>query len=243
MTFIGPWFDIPGWQTGKWKSLVRTKLCQKCIFDLKRKCNDTVFEEDAEKSVEVKRPKNECNISKDETIQSTADVPLPTNNSLDLIQNFEDYNYQSSEVCQANVNEMQSTNFIIYNEPQNNALPYPEITWIRYIVDENPTLNSQYTETGYLPYFFPTTDYLLGICNCHSIPFYKYPFDGCITNPNILDKTNLLTVKFLSQNENSSGFQALSYLLTGNENSFGIFRNLIHFYIQQKVLPQKFCKL
>uniref|UniRef100_A0A914YSX4 Uncharacterized protein n=1 Tax=Panagrolaimus superbus TaxID=310955 RepID=A0A914YSX4_9BILA len=225
-------FYHPAWQSGKWKATVKTRLCQNCIVKIIDK-TDQAFE------AFKKQPSNTAAIKKqrlnvNDQIQNN--VPqMPSNDA-----NFEEQNVTLNNSAPLNVETFPQNT--VYNLPQPQQLQ-PEITWIKYITEDQGYLNPPIIENTNWLYFYPTMDDLIYLCHYHNLQFHKFAYEGCnnFYGSNIFGKTNLCTVKFPTNQ--SLGYCALSYLLTGSENSVESIRALIQNQIQQYFLPPKFYEI
>uniref|UniRef100_A0A914QI16 Leucine-rich repeat protein n=1 Tax=Panagrolaimus davidi TaxID=227884 RepID=A0A914QI16_9BILA len=114
-------FKSEGWQAGKWKTLIRTRLCQICIQTLKTK-SDTVNREFMEIKKELKKPRIELSTAgiSDEKLASTNNEPLSTT-EVDIEMALPDVQ-QQTEVAFAEINDDETENPHIQQ--------IPEFTWI-----------------------------------------------------------------------------------------------------------------
>uniref|UniRef100_A0AC34F5Z7 Uncharacterized protein n=1 Tax=Panagrolaimus sp. ES5 TaxID=591445 RepID=A0AC34F5Z7_9BILA len=196
-------YHRPGWQAGKWKALIRTKLCQSCIEKLQNKTEEAYEEYKNEENVEIEPKKyKESNV-------------VPKINETNESQQLHSETPMDVTVSVATAVKPPTT---IYTEPQ--------------LSDTVMNVN--------LPYFYPPMEYLHQICSFHNLTFKSYPFRRYenFLNSEIVGKTNLIRAGIFPSEY--SGFEALSFLLTGSIVDSQNIRNLIYNHIENGNLSAAF---
>uniref|UniRef100_A0AC34GE72 Uncharacterized protein n=1 Tax=Panagrolaimus sp. ES5 TaxID=591445 RepID=A0AC34GE72_9BILA len=156
-------YNYPGWQAGKWKALIRTRLCQNCINELKNKADSSlIIPEDLFNDEEAKRQRIDDNLEVGNTQQIHMDE-------------IENTNMNEIEINSDNI-FIQSPEIENFREPiEGPTFGIMEITWIKYILEYPPNPALPEGDPNWR-YFYPSEEYLTGICEVHGIHFDKYPF-------------------------------------------------------------------